>query len=518
MKLKSLLVILIVIIAVCPRELPAKSVTVYGSVSDSSSELNFSPGELIIKAHPRIQTDSRMTNEFTALHKHFGAYSIVKAFPDSSDIQQTPLALIYLARFPQNTDIPALAEQYKRNPLVDDAQPNYLRHTLVEHPDNDGAEPIIPNDPKYEELWSLEITHMPEAWAIEKGSPDVVIAIVDMGIDYNHEDLKSKVWINRGEIPDNGIDDDNNGYVDDVRGWDFSDAPTLPGRGDYTERDNDPMDETGHGTHVAGIAGAEVNNGIGVAGVAWNCKLMALRAGFPVAGGGTFLQDDDVSAAIVYAADNGATSINMSWGDIFNAFIIRDALNYAYNKGCVLVAATGNSTKRRVIYPAALRNVIAVAASDQNGEIAFWSNASATVDIAAPGNSILSTHINNNYRRLTGTSMAAPQIAGVAALMRSKRPELSNEEIRQLMVATAIHLPNSPKAVDSGQVHAAKALTASASLIARINVPESHSGGDKFIDIIGNAAGYKFAGYRLFYGINHAERLDSHANPCRRPC
>ena len=492
MKLKSLLVALIVIIAVCPRELSAKSATTHEGVSYSLSELDFSPGELIIKANPRIMTDSRALAKFTELHKHFGAYSVVKAFPDSSDIQQTPLALIYLARFPQNTNIPALAEQYKQSPLVEDAQPNYLRHTL--------SEPIIPNDPEYEELWSLEITHMPEAWAIEKGSPDVAIAIVDMGIDYNHEDLKSKVWINEDEIPDNGIDDDNNGYVDDVRGWDFSDAPTLPGRGDYTERDNDPMDETGHGTHVAGIAGAEVNNGIGVAGVAWNCKLMALRAGFPVAGGGTFLQDDDVSAAIVYAADNGATSINMSWGDMFNAFIIRDALNYAYNKGCVLVAATGNETKRRVLYPAALRNVIAVAASDQNGEIAFWSNASATVDIAAPGNSILSTHINNKYRRLTGTSMAAPQIAGVAALMRSKRPELSNKEIRQLMVATAIHLPNSPKAVDAGQVHAAKALTASASLIARINVPESHSGGDKFIDIIGSAGGYKFAGYRLFYG------------------
>jgi len=404
-----------------------------------------------------------------------------------------------------DADIMALAEKYKQNPLVEDAQPNYLRRTLADisfagdakSAGKTGA--IIPDDPKYEDLWNLEAIKMPEAWAIEKGSEDVAIAIIDGGIDYNHIDLQSKIWINKGEIPDNGIDDDNNGYVDDFRGWDFADAPTLPGRRDYTERDNDPLDETGHGTHVAGIAGAAVNNGVGVAGVAWNCKLMALRAGFSTIQG-TFLQDDDVSAAIVYAADNGAKVINMSWGDEVSAFVIRDAVNYAYSKGCVLAAATGNNSKTIVIYPAALKNVIAVAGSDGLGEVAHWSNSNAAVDIAAPGTRVLSTTINNEYRVLTGTSMATPHIAAVAALLFSKRPHLTNEEVRQLMVATATPLIGREKAVGAGQVNAAKALAASGSLIARIQSPENDSGGDKFIDIIGSAAGYKFAGYRLLYG------------------
>ena len=461
------------------------------TTSDSLLVPDFSPGELIVKARRDVLSDSQASAEFDALHKRLGAYSVSKVFPETRQIRNTSLTLIYLVRFPLDADIIVLAEKYKQNPLVEETQPNYLRRTF--------AEPIIPNDPRYEDLWNLEAIKMPEAWAIEKGSEDVAIAIVDGGIDYNHVDLQSKIWINKDEIPDNGIDDDDNGYVDDFRGWDFADAPTLPGRRDYTERDNDPMDETGHGTHVAGIAGAAVNNGVGVAGVAWNCKLMALRAGFSTIQG-TYLQDDDVSAAIVYAADNGAKSINMSWGDEVSAFVIRDAVNYAYSKGCVLAAATGNNSKTIVIYPAALKNVIAVAGADGLGEVAHWSNSNAAVDIAAPGTRVLSTNIKNKYRVLTGTSMAAPHIAAVAALIFSKRPTLTNEEVRQLMVATATPLVGREKAVGAGQVNAAKALAASTSLIARIQFPENDSGGDKFIDIIGSAAGYKFAGYRLLYG------------------
>jgi len=461
------------------------------TVSNSLLVPDFSPGELIVKAKRDILTDNRALAEFDALHKHLGAYSVTKVFPETRQIRNSELRLIYLVRFPMKADIIALAETCKQNPLVEDAQPNYLRRTL--------ANPIIPNDPQYKDLWNLEAIKMPEAWAIEKGSEDVAIAIVDGGIDYNHVDLQAKIWINKGELPDNGIDDDNNGYIDDFRGWDFSDAPTLPGRGDYTVRDNDPLDETGHGTHVAGIAGATVNNGVGVAGVAWNCKLMALRAGFSTIQG-TYLQDDDVSAAIVYAADNGAKSINMSWGDEVNAFVIRDAVNYAYSKGCVLAAATGNDSKTTVLYPAALKNVIAVAGSDELGEVAHWSNSNAAVDIAAPGTRVLSTNIKDDYRILTGTSMATPHIAAVAALMFSKRPTLTNEEVRQLMVATATPLVGREKAVGAGQVNAAKALAASASLIARIQSPENDSGGDKFIDIIGSAAGYRFVSYQLLYG------------------
>jgi len=463
------------------------------TVSDSLAIPPFSPGELIVKVKSEVLTDSKVYARFKRTNSQVGALSAQKIFSESPRGRQAKeLTAIYLIRFPLDADIAELARKYKQSPLVEDAQPNYVRRTC--------AEPIIPNDEKYDQLWGLEIINMPEAWAIEKGNPEVVIAIVDGGIDYNHEDLQSKIWINAGEIPDNHTDDDNNGYIDDVRGWDFADAPTLPGRGDYQDRDAEPMDEGGHGTHVAGTAGAVVNNRVGVAGVAWNCKVMALRAGFSAFPSGSFLQDDDVSSAIVYAADNGAKVINMSWGDAYNAFVIRDAINYAYNAGCVLVAATGNESKRWVIYPAALKNVIAVAASNQFGEIYYFSNSGATVDICAPGGRILSTKLKNTYGELTGTSMAAPHVAGVAALMLSKRPSLTNEEVRQILVASSIPTKDSKKAVGAGQVDAASALAMSSLLVARIQSPKTNDGGNKLIEVMGSATGFKFTGYQLLYG------------------
>ena len=273
----------------------------------------------------------------------------------------------------------------RAHPLIEAIEFNYIRQTQ--------ASEIIPNDPRFEEQWNLSLIDMPGAWAIEKGDPEVIIAVVDTGFDYTHEDLASQTWINADEIPDNGIDDDNNGYIDDVRGWDFSEPPSSDGSGKSENGDNDPIDESGHGTHVTGIIGAAVDNDVGIAGIAWNCTLMPIR-GAGVEG----IRDDRSAAAIVYAVDNGARVINMSWGGRERSFVLRDAVDYAYARGVLMVAASGNESEGASIFPAGYRKVISVAATEQHKKRFYQSNFGASIDIGAPGNVILSTHINNRYR------------------------------------------------------------------------------------------------------------------------
>ena len=421
-----------------------------GVASNSERLPDATDGELLIRVTPEGEAEARRLHDSSPIHRfhsQMGVQSLSRVFPHAANPAANPnLERIYLLRFPTSSNLVFLKEAYSSHPLIEAVEFNYLRQTL--------ASEIIPNDPRFQEQWNLPLIQMPRAWAIEKGSSNVIIAIVDGGIDYTHEDLLTKIWRNAGEIPDNGIDDDRNGYIDDIVGWDFTDAPNVAARGDTLGGDNDPIDESGHGTHVAGIAAADVNNGLGVAGVAWNCALMALRAGASN-GTGTSLQDDDSSAAIVYAADNGARIINMSWGSHRNSFVIRDAIDYAHARGVLLVGAAGNERTRDTIYPAGYRKVVAVAATDQNRQRFYQSNFGASVDIGAPGNVILSAQIGNRYRRLTGTSMATPHVSGVAALIMSKRPNLTHEEVRQIIVSTADPLTESPELVGAGNLNAA---------------------------------------------------------------
>ena len=468
-------------------------------VADTHSHIT--PGELLIRLTPEAASDFERLHAnapISVLHAKHNVESLHPLFPYLARPSLNPnLKRIYLLRFSPDAPLEALKTAYQQNPLVEAVEYNYLRPTL--------ADPVIPNDPKYSEQWNLPLMKLPQAWAVEKGNRSVVIAIIDSGIDYRHEDLAPKAWINPGEIPENGLDDDGNGYTDDVYGWDFTDAPNLQAEGDYLEGDNEPIDESGHGTHVAGIAGAMPNNGIGVAGVAWECPLMAIRAGLSL-GGSSRMQDDDSASAIVYAADNGASVINMSWGSERRSFVIQDAIDYAYAQGAVLVAAAGNSQKPAAIFPAAYRKVIAVASTEQHQQRFYQSNFGASIDIGAPGNVILSTQINNQYRLLTGTSMASPHVAGVAALILAKRPALTHEEVRHILINTAdpVHREESDeldeKFVGAGTVNAQRALFASSALQARILSPETNSGGADSITFIGNTGGYKFQSWQLSYG------------------
>lgn len=319
----------------------------------------------------------------------------------------------------------------KGNAEIIYTQPNYLNKMLS----------ITPNDPEYYQQWGLRAIKANKAWEIEKGNEQVVIGLIDSGVDYNHPDLADNIWLNYGEIgldndgndkQTNSIDDDDNGFVDDWQGWDFTDTKILDAMGDCHDRDNDPMDDLGHGTHCSGIMAAQTNNNLGVAGVTWFCKVMNIRAGFRTPSGG-FLEDDDVSAGIVYAVDNGAQIISISWGDTQLSPIIRDVCQYAIDMGVVLVASAGNQAGVGLLYPATFNDVISVTAVDERRSLCTFSSYGEGLDLCAPGLNIFSTTINDDYKMESGTSMSAPFVAGATALLLSQNPFLSNGEVHQIL-------------------------------------------------------------------------------------
>lgn len=255
-----------------------------------------------------------------------------------------------------------------------------------------------------------------------------IVAVVDTGVDYNHEDLDANNWVNTGETADDGVDNDGNGYVDDVYGYDF--IGSL-----YTAvtPDAEPQDENGHGTHVSGIIAAE-NNTLGVRGVAPSATIMPVKV--LDAGGSGW--DSTIADGIRYAADNGADIINMSLGSGFATHTVSDAVDYAQTNGVLVIAAAGNSgTFTGGSYPAQYSNVVSVGASNEDGYKTYWSNW-GKVDVMAPGDDILSTYPGNKYVRLSGTSMASPHAAGVAALIAQDSSLTNNPRaIRHVLETTA---------------------------------------------------------------------------------
>lgn len=281
-----------------------------------------------------------------------------------------------------------------------------------------------PNDPRYSSQWSHRVANSELAWDTTTGSRKVVVAVIDTGIDTNHEDLRANLWTNPNEIAGNGIDDDGNGYVDDIHGWDFK------------GNDSDPMDETssknpGHGTHCAGIVGAVGNNATGIAGMSQEVSLMAVR--FLGADGSGDLYAG--ARAIDYATKNGAHIISASWGAAVQeagAKPIIEAIGRANDAGVIFIAAAANDGKNndvRAVYPANANfpNMISVAASQSDDTKPSWSNfGAATVHVAAPGHQILSTLPGNSYGDLSGTSMATPMVSGLAALLLAATDDAIN--------------------------------------------------------------------------------------------
>lgn len=467
-----------------------------------SGKRPFVPGEVIVKFNkphqfPRqvMSASSSTPSEVKKLFKKSGA-SILAAGGDRVDEPG-----VYKLTYKNRDDIYSVAGELKKDPDVDYAEPNYLYQTFV-----------VPNDPDYSSEWGFSKIGAPAAWDAEKGNPDLVIAVIDTGVDYRHPDLAPNIWVNKGEIPGNGVDDDGNGYVDDVHGWNFVDVPqdwVLPGER-WGPPDNDPMDFMGHGTLVAGVAAGKPDNRIGIAGAAWNCKIMPLRAGYVGPDYEGYVDLDFAAEAIYYAANNGANIINMSWGCPYDSQFLDEAINYAHSKGCIMVAAAGNVEScdlGQPFYPAACDHVIAVSATNSGDDVCIWNyviyaNFGDFVDICAPGTNILSTLPNDMYYSASGTSMASPIVAGVAALVKSKHMDWTPDQVEARLKETAdnIYTENTrgylQGKLGAGRLNAKRAL---GNLSMDITYPTPSSIISGSVVVKGSADMENFSDYKLEY-------------------
>ncbi|MCH7770180.1 MAG: S8 family serine peptidase [Bacteroidetes bacterium] len=372
---------------------------------------------------------------------------------------------------------------------------------------------FVPNDSLLSDQWALEKIQAFDAWDKTQGADTVLLAIIDTGIEYFHPDLKNKIYKNPGEMGidangndkiSNGLDDDGNGFVDDFRGWDFTDRVGFPfdsSGGDYLDWDNDPMDENGHGTYMGGIAGAEVNNVTGIAGVAPNVKILILRA-FDPSG---FGEEDDVAAAILYAVQMGAKVISMSFGDAAFSLVLRDVIRFAYAQGVVLVGSSGNSGSTDPHYPSGYSEVISVGNSTMEDFIAGNSNFGSTLDLVAPGSSIITTAKGNNYASISGTSAATPHVAATAALILSLQ-HFTNEEVKQIIKSTTddIGEPGWDLRSGAGRLNLFRALTVIAPSVIRINSPtQDFATLEDQIIINASVLSPAFISYSLYYGTGY---------------
>lgn len=416
------------------------------------------------------------------LNARYNVDKMTQLFPGSEKILQAAesgLPRIYRIEFPEVLNVSDVVKSYANDPSVEYAQPVGIHKVYA-----------IPSDPSFSNQWGMTKIQAPNAWDITHGDTSIILAILDTGVDWLHPDLggttpyiHGNIWTNWSEYNGTaGVDDDGNGFIDDIRGWDWvnvvsSSYPTWPGE-DGTIPDNDPRDFNGHGTHCAGIASAMTDNGVGVAGLGWNCKIMPLRAGWSAnyAGYEVGLVDMSFCAqGIYYAASNGASAVNCSWGSS-NTGGIADAINFASSMGTVVVSAAGNDDLPDASYLCSREDVISVAATDPYDGKTSYSSYGFWVDIAAPGgdyppttDEIYSTYYDHvsgshTYEWLSGTSMAAPHVVGLIGLVNDQFPGLNWRGVKSRIQFTSDNIdllnPNYKNGMlGEGRINALKAVS-----------------------------------------------------------
>lgn len=379
----------------------------------------YKKGQILVQRRADVSLKS-----FEKKHFAIGAYVVTRY-----DMPQG----LELVQLPRSISVDDAVKYYAQDGQVAFAEPNYIYHALD-----------APNDTEFPKQWALNNTGLNdgvahadinaiEGWNIIKGSEEFVLGIIDTGVLYTHPDLAENMWSNPGEIPANQIDDDNNGYIDDVHGIN---AITKKG---------DPLDDQGHGTHVAGIIGARANNAMGISGVNQRasiaaCKFLDSRGGGSASDAITCL---NYFAALRDRAEKPVKIIvtNNSWGGGPFSQALFDAIKVHQQKGILFVAAAANDSRNNDVadvYPAnyGLSNIISVAATDNKDGLAYFSNfGSSSVHVAAPGHKILSTFLDNKYKELSGTSMAAPHVTGLVGLVQAQNPTMDVSGVRNLVIA-----------------------------------------------------------------------------------
>jgi len=443
---------------------------VFSSLLGATDKLDYStkkvparyvPGQVIVKFKKSF------IDPQSALHKRVATAGVVIESANPLFIsgqrvsnpleKKAGLDRIYKLEISQQIDIEKYCQKLMRTGLVEYAEPVYI--VPVE---------AVPNDSLYDQLWHLPQIHAPEAWDIAKGDSSVIIAIIDTGVDWDHPDLAASIWRNEDEVED-GTDTDGNGYIDDIRGWDFVDNIDDYAAGeDGIVEDNNPMDFDGHGTFVAGLAAAATDNAIGVSSISWGCRIMPLRAGYHSASGG-WIDLSFAAKAFKYAADNGANVINLSTA---SSQVLVDVARYAFEKGVVIVKSAGNENRNDPDPLELEPYVISVAAVDDQDKKASYSDYGPWVTVSAPGGDVsrgrpglTSTAFNDTYSSFQGTSYASPIVAGLAGLLKSAYPELTPADIIFQIVETADDIyaqnPAYSGRLGSGRINAFRALTES---------------------------------------------------------
>lgn len=421
---------------------------------------------IVIKLHKKLdkslfrRIDGKVTTGFPSLdllNAKYDVKQITQLFPGSEEsIQAYEIGLprIYRVQFSESQNISQIIAAYENDPVIEIAQPVGIHKTVG----------INPNDPYFDRQWNMRQIQAPDAWQLTQGDSTVILAIIDTGVDWVHPDLagsspfsSGNIWMNWAEYAGlTGVDDDGNGYIDDIRGWDWvnvgNNSSPIPWPGeDAEDEDNNPMDFNGHGSHCAGIAAALTNNATGVAGLGWSCKIMPLRVGWSVNYQGYevgLVSMDYCAQAIYYAARNGALAINCSWGSS-NTGGIADAVSFATGMGVTIVCAAGNDDLSDASYLAARDDCISVAATGPSDKKADYSSYGFWVDVSAPGgdfppieNKIYSTYYDHvtgihGYEWLNGTSMAAPHVVGLVGLIRSQFPAFRWRDVKQRLQFTS---------------------------------------------------------------------------------